>query len=149
MGQRIELAPYIEKASDLLADIVITSIQKSLRVEKTLPDIVVFPVGGANFFLKAISDAFPRLKNVVPREYFFQCHWLLVDGYCGMSDIRIVVVLTEANPELVAYFEKISPRARAERTRVLATLGQQLGNQRRAAGENLIPPLRQAPVMPL
>lgn len=51
-----------------------------------------------------------------------------------MSDIRIVVVLTDANPELVAEFEKISPRARAERMRVLATLGQQLGNQRRASG---------------
>lgn len=51
-----------------------------------------------------------------------------------MSDIRIVVVLTDANPELVAEFEKISPRARAERMRVLATLGQQLGSQRRAMG---------------
>ncbi len=51
-----------------------------------------------------------------------------------MSDIRIVVVLTDANPELVAEFEKISPRARAERMRVLATLGQQLGTQRRAVG---------------
>lgn len=43
-----------------------------------------------------------------------------------MSDLRIVVVLTDANPELIAEFEKISPRARAERMRVLATLGQRL-----------------------
>lgn len=71
MGQRIELAPYIEKASELLADITITSIQKSLRVEKTSPDIVVVPGGGANFFLKAISEAFPRLKTVVPKESVF------------------------------------------------------------------------------
>lgn len=45
-----------------------------------------------------------------------------------MSDIRIVVVLTDANPELISEFENITPRARAERMRVLATLGQRLGS---------------------
>lgn len=40
-----------------------------------------------------------------------------------MSDIRIVVTLTEANPELVSEFRDMPVRARAERMRVLATLG--------------------------
>lgn len=71
MGQRVELAQYIEKASELLADITITSIQKSLRIEKTSPDIVVVPGGGAKFFHKAIANAFPRLKTVIPKESVF------------------------------------------------------------------------------
>lgn len=40
-----------------------------------------------------------------------------------MSDIRIVITLTEANPELVSEFRDMPVRARAERMRVLATLG--------------------------
>ena len=39
------------------------------------------------------------------------------------DDIRVVVILTDANPELLAEFANVSPRARAERMRVLATLG--------------------------
>lgn len=37
--------------------------------------------------------------------------------------IRIVVHITDANPELLAEFERVSPRSRAERIRILATLG--------------------------
>lgn len=66
-----------------------------------------------------------------------------------MSDIRIVVVLTVANPELVAEFEKISPRARAERMRVLATLGQQLVAQRRAVGGPSVPTTAPSGVNPM
>lgn len=40
-----------------------------------------------------------------------------------MKEIRIVVTLTEANPELVSEFRDMPVRARAERMRVLATLG--------------------------
>lgn len=40
-----------------------------------------------------------------------------------IEDIRIVVILTDANPELLQEFVGISPRARAERLRSLATLG--------------------------
>lgn len=39
-----------------------------------------------------------------------------------MSDIRIVVTLTEANPELVSESRDMPVRALAERMRVLATL---------------------------
>jgi len=40
-----------------------------------------------------------------------------------IDDIRVVVVLTDANPELLQEFAGVSPRARAERLRALATLG--------------------------
>ncbi|WP_313315478.1 hypothetical protein [Pulveribacter sp.] len=39
------------------------------------------------------------------------------------NDVRIVVVLTDANPELLEEMNKTSPRARAERLRALATMG--------------------------
>lgn len=37
--------------------------------------------------------------------------------------MRIVLAVTTANPELLAELEKIPPRLRAERVRMLATLG--------------------------
>jgi hypothetical protein len=59
-----------------------------------------------------------------------------------MTDIRIVVLLTEANPELVAEFEGLPPRARAERLRILATLGlRSLG----VAPQGSSPKMRQMP----
>lgn len=46
-----------------------------------------------------------------------------------MSDLhRIVVKLSEANAELIAELEKIPPRARAERLRILATIGLKFSN---------------------
>lgn len=68
MGERVELEPYIDKASKLLASVTADSIQKSLRVESVSPDIVVLPGGGAKFFRKIIEETFPRIKVVVPRE---------------------------------------------------------------------------------
>lgn len=43
------------------------------------------------------------------------------------EEIRIVVLLNEANPELLKEFAGISPRARAERMRILATVGLSVG----------------------
>lgn len=40
-----------------------------------------------------------------------------------MKAMRIVLTVTDANPELCAELEKIAPRLRAERIRTLATLG--------------------------
>lgn len=68
MGERVELEPYIDKASKLLASVTADSIQKSLRVESVSPDIVVLPGGGAKFFRKIIEETFPRIKVVVPKE---------------------------------------------------------------------------------
>lgn len=80
MGQRIDIAPYITKASELLADVTATSIQKSLRIEKTSPDIVVLVGGGAKFFYNAVSQVFPRLKTVIPKDSVFSNsvgYWLM------------------------------------------------------------------------
>ncbi len=40
-----------------------------------------------------------------------------------MSNIRVVVVVTQGNPELLAELEKMPARLRAERIRTLATIG--------------------------
>ena len=68
MGERVELAPYLTKASESLATVTSTSIQKALRVESMSPDIVVLVGGGSKFFHKTIQDAFPRLKVVCPEN---------------------------------------------------------------------------------
>ena len=67
-GDRVELRPYLQKASDSLAAVTATSIQKSLRVESMSPDVVVLVGGGASLFHDSIQAAFPRLKVVTPNE---------------------------------------------------------------------------------
>ncbi len=67
-----------------------------------------------------------------------------------LEDLRIVVILNEANPELLEELSRISPRARAERVRVLANMGLSLTRGRLDAG-NLYarpaaPGLQAAPV---
>jgi plasmid segregation protein ParM len=67
-GQRVDLAPYLKAASESLASVTATSIQRALRVENMSPDIVVLVGGGSSFFEKTIQDAFPRLKVVSPKN---------------------------------------------------------------------------------
>ena len=43
-----------------------------------------------------------------------------------MKSFRVIVMLNEATPELMAEIENMPPRLRAERMRVLATLGLQI-----------------------
>lgn len=84
MGQRVEIKPYIDKASKMLASVTADSIQKSLRVESTSPDIVVLVGGGAQFFQQTIAEVFPRLKVVTPNEPVFsnaRGFWLM--GACS------------------------------------------------------------------
>lgn len=84
MGQRVDIQPYIARASELLASVTADSIQKSLRVESVSPDIVVLVGGGAQFFKKTIEAAFPRLKVVTPEEPVFsnaRGFWLM--GACA------------------------------------------------------------------
>lgn len=68
MGERVELAGYIAKASIQLESFTATAIQKSLRTENISPDIIVMVGGGAPFFENAVQDAFSRLKVVMPEE---------------------------------------------------------------------------------
>ncbi|CAN7636160.1 ParM/StbA family protein [Acidovorax sp. LjRoot129] len=67
-GDRVELKPYLSKASESLASVTATSIQKSLRVESMSPDVVVLVGGGAPLFHDAIQGAFPKLKVVTPKD---------------------------------------------------------------------------------
>ncbi|HMZ77050.1 MAG TPA: ParM/StbA family protein, partial [Rhodocyclaceae bacterium] len=71
LGQRVEVAPYIEQAAKTVGPVVIESIQKSLRTESKMPDLVVLVGGGAAFFREAVQDAFPRLAVLTPKESVF------------------------------------------------------------------------------
>lgn len=65
---RVELKPYLQKASESLASVTATSIQKSLRVESMSPDVFLLVGGGAPLFDDAIQGAFPKLKVVTPKD---------------------------------------------------------------------------------
>jgi len=71
LGQRVEITPYIEQAAKTIGPVVVESIQKSLRTESKMPDLVVLVGGGAQFFREALQDAFPRLTVATPREPVF------------------------------------------------------------------------------
>lgn len=68
LGQRVELAPYLEQASQTVGDVVTQALLKSLRTEGSGFDLVVLVGGGAGFFRAAIQSAFPRLRVVSPKE---------------------------------------------------------------------------------
>lgn len=71
LGQRVEIAPYIERATKTVGPVVVESIQKSLRTESTMVDLVVLVGGGAMFFRDAVQAAFPRLSVVTPADPVF------------------------------------------------------------------------------
>jgi plasmid segregation protein ParM len=71
MGQRVEIQPYIDRASDAMASVTADAIQKSLRIESVSPDVVVMVGGGAQFFEKAVREAFNKLKVVTPKDPVF------------------------------------------------------------------------------
>lgn len=71
LGQRVDIAPYIEQAARTVGHVVVESIQKSLRTESKGPDLVVLVGGGAMFFRDAVQEAFPRLKVATPKEPVF------------------------------------------------------------------------------
>lgn len=68
LGQRVEIAPYIEQAARTIGPVVVESIQKSLRTESRMVDLVVLVGGGAGFFREAVQSAFPRLSVVTTQE---------------------------------------------------------------------------------
>ena len=79
-GQRVEIAPYIKKASDALASVTATSILTSLRNEKMEPDVIVLVGGGAEFFREAVKQAYPNLKVVTPNDSVLSIargYWML------------------------------------------------------------------------
>lgn len=71
LGQRVEIAPYIEQAAKTVCPVVVEAIQKSLRTETRSPDMIVLVGGGAEFFREALEAAFPRLTIGSPREPVF------------------------------------------------------------------------------
>lgn len=68
MRQRVDLAPYIKRASEGMSSVIANPIQKSLRNEKMSPDLVVLTGGGADFFRHIIQNAFPRLNVISSKK---------------------------------------------------------------------------------
>jgi plasmid segregation protein ParM len=68
LGQRVDLAPYIEQAAQTVGPVVLEAIQKSLRIESRMPDLVVLVGGGATFFRDAVQNTFDKLKVVTPKD---------------------------------------------------------------------------------
>ncbi|MCG7871060.1 MAG: ParM/StbA family protein [Candidatus Thiodiazotropha lotti] len=70
-GRRVQIAPYIETASKTIGHVIADSVQKSLRTESQVVDLVVLVGGGAGFFREGIQEAFPKLEVVTPNEPVF------------------------------------------------------------------------------
>lgn len=68
LGQRVDLAPYIEQAAQTVGPVVLEAIQKSLRIESRMPDLVVLVGGGATFFRDAVQSTFDKLRVVTPKD---------------------------------------------------------------------------------
>ncbi|MBU0501500.1 MAG: ParM/StbA family protein [Gammaproteobacteria bacterium] len=68
LGQRLELAGYIDRATARVAPAMVGAIQESLRTSGKMPDVVILVGGGADFFRGAVQAAFPRLRVETPRE---------------------------------------------------------------------------------
>lgn len=68
IGQRVEIASYLNRAKNSIGPVVTEEIQKSLRKENKMVDMVVMVGGGASFFMDAVKDAFPRLKILMTRD---------------------------------------------------------------------------------
>ncbi|HBV20353.1 MAG TPA: hypothetical protein DEF07_01365 [Nitrosomonas sp.] len=80
LGQRIEIAPYLRIARKSIGPVITEEIQKSLRNENKMVDIVVMVGGGATFFMEAVKEAFPRLKILLTQDAVFSnCRgfWML------------------------------------------------------------------------
>jgi plasmid segregation protein ParM len=71
LGQRVEIAPYIEQATKAVGPVVVEAIQKSLRTETRSPDLIVLVGGGAEFFRESLKAAFPRLEVAIPKDSVF------------------------------------------------------------------------------
>jgi plasmid segregation protein ParM len=71
LGQRAEIAPYIEQAAKTVGPVVVESIQKSLRTENRMLDLVILVGGGAQVVRDALQDAVPRLTVATPRNPVF------------------------------------------------------------------------------
>ena len=65
-GERVEVAPYIKKATDKVGPIVATRLRESLRKENAGADKVLLVGGGVGFFEAAVKEAFPQLKVSTP-----------------------------------------------------------------------------------
>ena len=71
LGQRVDIAPYIEQAAKTVCPVALEAVQKSLRTESRMPELVVLVGGGAAFFRDAVQAAFPQLTVATPKESVF------------------------------------------------------------------------------
>ena len=82
LGQRLELAGYLDRATARIAPAMVGAIQESLRTSGKMPDRVILVGGGADFFRGAVQAAFPRLRVETPQEAVFSN----ARGYWNLGD---------------------------------------------------------------
>ena len=70
-GNRVEIAPYLAKASASVGHILCSQLQESLRKEDTGIDAIVLVGGGAPFYKTAIKAAFPQVPVTVAPDSVF------------------------------------------------------------------------------
>jgi len=71
LGQKVEYGEYIAKASETVGHVVVEAIQKSLRKEREMADLVLLVGGGAQFFHDAVKSAFTRQTVALTKEPVF------------------------------------------------------------------------------
>jgi len=67
-GDRVDIAPYLEKASKTTSELVMNSVLASLRSLKGDINAVVLAGGGAHYYEESVRNLFPGTKVIVPHE---------------------------------------------------------------------------------
>jgi len=57
-----------KRQAQTVGPVVLEAIQKSLRIESRMPDLVVLVGGGATFFRDAVQSTFDKLSVVTPKD---------------------------------------------------------------------------------
>ena len=84
LGQKVEISPYIQEAKKTVGPVVTESIQKALRTESKMVDLIVLVGGGAVFFREAVQESFPRLRTIMTQDAVYSnCRgfWLMGAAY--------------------------------------------------------------------
>lgn len=67
-GERVEIAPFLDRAIKTVAPQAMASMRQAMRDEDQGADIVLLAGGGAQAYAEATREVFPRSKVIVPKD---------------------------------------------------------------------------------
>lgn len=70
-GNQVKLAEYLDQSSNKVGSVIAESIQKNLRNETQVSDLVIIVGGGATFFHDALRSAFGSIPVGIPSDPVF------------------------------------------------------------------------------